>query len=161
MKIRTATLEDLDAIASLEAECFPPSEAATPEEFKERIKYYGNHFYLMFDENKLVSFVDGFVTDDPDLKDEMYANASLHDENGSWQMIFGVNTFPSYRRKGLAGELLKRMISQARDENRKGVVLTCKEKLIPYYSKFGFVDEGVSKYSTHGGVLWHQMRLTF
>ena len=39
----------------------------------------------------------------------------------------------------------------------KGIVLTCKEHLIPFYSEFGFVDEGISS-STHGNVLWHQMR---
>lgn len=43
---------------------------------------------------------------------------------------------------------------------RKGIVLTCKERLIGFYAQFGFVDEGVSV-STHGDVVWHQMRLTF
>ena len=37
MYIRTATIEDLDAIAQVEAECFPPTEAATSAEFKERV----------------------------------------------------------------------------------------------------------------------------
>ena len=41
-----------------------------------------------------------------------------------------------------------------------GVVLTCKDRLVHYYAKFGFADEGVSA-STHGDVVWHQMRLTF
>ena len=40
-------------------------------------------------------------------------------------------------------------------------MLTCKERLIPYYVKFGFKDEGVSDKSTHGNVVWHQMRLVF
>ncbi len=31
--------------------------------------------------------------------------------------------------------------------------------LLPFYAKFGFVDEGVSA-SVHGNVVWHQMRLT-
>ena len=70
--IRTATLKDLDAIAKVEATCFPVAEAATKEEFKERLEYYGNHFLLLFEEDKLVSFVDGFVTDQKDLTDEMY-----------------------------------------------------------------------------------------
>lgn len=47
-----------------------------------------------------------------------------------------------------------------REQKRSGLVLTCKEKLIPYYSKFGFVNEGVSE-SVHGNVIWYQMRLTF
>ena len=54
MLIRTATLDDLEAISAVEA----------------------------------------------DLTDDMYKNAQLHDENGEWQMIFGVNTLPSYRRHG-------------------------------------------------------------
>ena len=29
MLIRTATIEDLDAVTAVEAECFPPAEAAT------------------------------------------------------------------------------------------------------------------------------------
>ena len=161
MNIRYATMADLDDIASVEAECFPVLEAATKEEFEQRIKYYGNHFWLMFDDDKLIAFVDGFVTDEADLTDEMYENASMHDENGAWQMIFGVNTLPEYRRCGYAKELIKKAILDARKQNRKGLVLTCKESLVPYYSKFGFVDEGITDKSTHGNVLWHQMRLDF
>ena len=108
-----------------------------------------------------MSFVDGMVTDEPDLTDEMYAHASLHNERGAWQMIFGVNTVPSCRRQGYAGILLQAAIDAARQQKRKGLVLTCKDKLVHYYASFGFVDEGVSDKSVHGGVVWHQMRLTF
>lgn len=161
MNIRYATMADLDDIASVESECFPVLEAATKEEFEQRIKYYGNYFWLMFDEGKLIAFVDGFVTDEADLTDDMYENASMHNENGAWQMIFGVNTLPEYRRCGCAKELIKKAILDARKQNRKGLVLTCKESLVPYYSKFGFIDEGITDKSTHGNVLWHQMRLDF
>jgi ATP-binding cassette subfamily B multidrug efflux pump len=161
VNIRYATMADLDDIASVESECFPVLEAATKEEFEQRIKYYGNHFWLMFDDDKLIAFVDGFVTDEADLTDDMYENASMHNENGAWQMIFGVNTLPEYRRCGYAKELIKKAILDAGKQNRKGLVLTCKESLVPYYSKFGFVDEGITDKSTHGNVLWHQMRLDF
>ena len=129
MNIKYATTEDITAIAEVEAECFPPAEAATEEEFMERIRYYGNHFWLMYEAEKLIAFVDGFVTDEADLTDEMYEKAEMHNENGAWQMILGVNT--------------------------------CKEKLVSYYAKFGFLDEGVSEKSTHGNAEWHQMRLAF
>ena len=92
--------------------------------------------------------------------DEMYEKADLHEEQGDWQMIFGVNTIPAYRRCGLAEQLLKRAIADAKTQGRKGLVLTCKDKLIHYYAKFGFENEGVSE-STHGNVVWNQMRLTF
>ena len=158
--IRTATPNDLDAITAVEASCFPAAEAATREEFAGRLAHYASHFWLLFEDGKLVSFVDGFVTDAPDLTDEMYADASLHNEDGAWQMIFGVNTLPAYRKQGLAGQLLRRAIADAKTQGRKGLVLTCKDKLVHYYASFGFVSEGISS-STHGGVVWYQMRLTF
>lgn len=161
MEIRTAKMTDLDAVAAVEAECFPAAEAATKEEFQERIKYYGNHFWLMFEHEKLVAFVDGFITDTRDLTDEMYENAKLHNENGAWQMIFGVNTIPEYRRKGYAGQLIRRAIEDAKKQGRKGLVLTCKDELVPYYAKFGFVNEGITDKSVHGNVAWNQMRLVF
>lgn len=160
MEIRKATSADVEAVAAVEAACFPAAEAATEAEFRDRLVVYGNHFLLLFDEDRLVGFIDGFVTDEKDLRDEMYADASLHDEQGAWQMIFGLNTVPPYRRRGCAGRLIEALKTEARKEGRKGIVLTCKDKLVPYYARFGFVSEGVSG-STHGGVTWYQMRLAF
>ena len=158
MEIRKGTLKDLEAIAAVEAACFPAAEAATAEEFAGRLQQYGDHFWLLWEGERLLAFVDGFCTDWPDLTDEMYADASLHRENGAWQMIFGVNTIPACRRQGYAGQLLQQAIADARAQGRKGLVLTCKEALVHYYAKFGFVSEGISG-STHGGVVWYQMRL--
>lgn len=160
MKIRTATIADIDAIAKVESLCFPQAEAATREQIAERVKAYGNHFWLMLDEGKLIAFVDGMVTDETDLTDEMYEKADMHNEQGQWQMIFGVNTIPEYRRNGYAGELIKRAIADAKEQGRKGLVLTCKDKLVRYYAKFGFENEGVSE-SEHGNVVWNQIRLEF
>lgn len=161
MRIRIAQMDDVDAVAAVEKECFPPAEAATREEFAERILHYGNHFWLMFDGDKLAAFVDGFVTDAPDLTDEMYERADMHNEAGAWQMIFGVNTMPEYRRRGLAGELIRCAIDNALEAGRKGLVLTCKDELVHYDAGFGFKDEGITDKSTHGNVAWHQMRLEF
>jgi len=160
MEIRYANLSDLDFVAAVEEECFPPAEAATRESLAARLTAYPKHFWLLFDGEKLVSFVDGMVTDEKDLTDEMYENASMHNEAGAWQMIFGVNTIPSYRKRGCAGQLVLRAIEDARVQGRRGLVLTCKDAIVHYYAKFGFVNEGVSP-SVHGGVVWYQMRLTF
>ena len=162
MHIRTAVMADLPVVTAVEAACFPAAEAATEADFAKRLAVYPNHFWLMEDDNgTLVSFVNGLVTDEPHLRDEMYADVSFHDENGAWQMIFGVNTIPDCRRKGYAGLLIQRAIDDARKQGRKGLVLTCKPKLVSYYGRFGFVDEGVSEKSVHGKAVWHQMRLTF
>lgn len=161
MEIRHATKHDISAISEVEAKCFPPSEAASEKAFTERIENYGNHFWLMYENDKLIAFVDGFVTDESDLTDEMFADATMHNENGAWQMIFGVNTLPEYRNNGYASELLRRAIGEAKEQGRKGVVLTCKDKLLPFYARLGFVDEGITDKSTHGNAVWHQMRIIF
>lgn len=160
MTIKKATLADLEAITAVEAACFPAAEAATREDFQKRLAVYPDFFWLLYDDGQLISFVDGMVTDEPDLRDEMYENASLHNTDGAWQMIFGVNTLPQYRKQGCAGRLISQAIADARSQGRKGLVLTCKEHMLRYYSKFGFVNEGISG-SVHGNVVWYQMRLTF
>lgn len=160
MIIRTATIQDLDAVAALEAACFPPAEAASKESFRERLSVFGDHFWLLFDGDVLVSMVNGMVTDLPDLTDEMYHDAAVHDPKGAWQMIFGVDTHPDYQRKGYAERVLNHVIAQVKERGRAGLVLTCKEELLHYYSKFGFVSEGLST-SDHGGAVWYQMRLSF
>ena len=161
MEIRLAAMDDLAAVTALEAVCFPPAEAAQEDSFRARLAAYPNHFWLLEDEGRLVSFVNGLVTDAYDLTDEMFDDASYHNENGAWQMIFGVVTHPDYQHRGCAENLLRCVVEQARQQGRKGLVLTCKERLVAYYAGFGFADEGVTGKSTHGGAVWHQMRLRF
>lgn len=160
MNIRIATIEDLQVIAAVELKCFPEAEAASESDFKKRLTVYPNHFWLLEDDGKLVGFVNGMVTNESILRDEMFKDANLHNGNGQWQMIFGVNTIPEYRRQGCAEKIINKVIADAKEQGRKGLVLTCKEKLLDYYAKFGFKNEGISE-STHGGVVWYNMRLTF
>lgn len=160
MHIRTATMDDLDAVTAVEAACFPAAEAATRDEFAARLAVYPNHFWLLEEDGRLVSFINGLVSDEPTIRDEMFADAAFHNEHGAWQMVFGVNTLPEYRRRGLAGEVMRQVIADARSQGRKGCVLTCKDRLVHYYETFGYRSEGVSS-STHGGAVWYDMRLTF
>lgn len=179
-RIRTATPADIDALDAIERECFPPAEAATREALAARLQQYPDHFWLLEvpvdphhaashhtapspttpHDMRIVSFVNGMTTDEPHLLDAMYDDATMHDPSGSWQMIFGVDTLPAFRRHGYAGTLLKRVIDDARKDGRSGVVLTCKDRLVHYYASFGFIDEGISE-STHGDVIWHEMRVRF
>ncbi|MBQ8935268.1 MAG: GNAT family N-acetyltransferase [Oscillospiraceae bacterium] len=159
--IRTAVPADLDGLATVEETCFPPEKAASRETLQRRLERYSGHFLLLLEEERLIGFINGFVTDSPDLTDDMYTHAELHNENGAWQMIFGLNTLPEYRRQGCAAQLLRRMIEDAAAQGREGLVLTCRDELIHYYAKFGFMNEGVTAKSTHGGVRWNQMRLRF
>lgn len=160
MEIRTATLQDLDAVAALEAACFPPAEAATRQSLEKRLKVFGQHFLLLTEGDELIGFINGMATDRPDLEDCMYEQADLHNEQGTWQMIFGLDVREQDRCHGYGARLIRAMADHARSQGRQGLVLTCKEYRLAYYSKLGFVDEGFCG-SVHGGVRWHQMRLTF
>lgn len=165
-KIRHAHSGDVEKLSELESLCFPTAEAASRESLEKRVNAFPNHFWLLFDcdengtEKELVSFINGLVTNQKDLTDEMYDNSLLHDENGDWQMIFGVDTSPRFQHKGFASRVMERVIADSKRDGRKGIVLTCKEKLRTFYEKFGFKSEGVSN-STHGGVVWLQMRILF
>lgn len=161
-RIRTASTADLDAIAALEAACFPPAEATDRETIAARLAAYPDHVWLAVEDGpeRLVAGVNGMCTDLPDLTDEMFSRAELHEPDGAWQMIFSVATAPDRRGEGLAGALVRHAIEDARAGGRRGVVLTAKPELVGFYARLGFRDEGVSQGSTHGGAVWHQMRLT-
>ncbi len=158
--IRPAVESDADKIAELERLCFPVEEAASNADFADRLKVYAEHFLLLELDDVLIAMINGMVTDEPDLNDEMYHNAGMHNENGKWQMIFGLESHPDFRKQGYAALLIEKFIEEAKKQNRFGLVLTCKETLIHYYEKFGFVNEGISC-SEHGNVVWYQMRKTF
>lgn len=160
MSVRHAVPSDLDALARIEALSYPPEEGASRESIEKRLAAFGSRFWLFEEEGRIRGFINGMLTDETSLRDEMYDNAGLHNPEGKWQMIFSVVTDPEFRGCGVASRLMEKVVADCREEQRAGIVLTCKERLIPFYSRFGFKDEGVST-SEHGGVVWHEMRLTF
>lgn len=82
MKIREATIRDLDKVTEVERICFPETEAAARESFYDRLTCYPNHFWLLEDGDNLIGFLNGLVTDRKHLEDQMYEDAFIHDENG-------------------------------------------------------------------------------
>jgi ribosomal protein S18 acetylase RimI-like enzyme len=158
--IRTVTPSDLDIVTQIEAECFPQAEAAPRSSFADRIKLFPSHFFLLEADGVAAGFINGMVTSQPTISDTMFADASLHEEAGDWQSVFGLDVLPAFRHRGFAAKLMEHLIAHARQEGRRGVILTCKEHMIGYYQRFGFVDNGISA-STHGGAVWHDMTLRF
>lgn len=104
--------------------------------------------------------VNGMVTHSSVITDSMYDNACLHQEEGEWQTVFGLDVLPQYRCRGYGGQLMQHLVTHAKEQGRKGCILTCKQGLIPYYQRLGYQQEGVSQ-SIHGGAVWYDMRLIF
>ena len=158
--IRNAKKEEAALLAQIEAECFPAAEAAGKQDIEARMDVFEDCFFVAETNGKIVGFINGAVAKEASLPDQMYHDASLHDPNGAYQTVFGLDVLPAYRRNGIAGRLLERMILHARECQRKGVVLTCKDHLVHYYAGFGFKHCGVAD-STHGGAKWNEMKLLF
>ena len=74
--------------------------------------------------------------------------------------IGGVATLPEHQHRGYASLLMERVIADSRAQGRRGCVLTCKDRLVGFYERFGYVNLGVSA-SEHGGAVWYDMRLEF
>lgn len=160
-QIRNATLKDLDAITAVESTCFPSAEAADKNSFKLRIKTFPESFFLAETiDGQIIGFINGCMTNEPVLKDELYHNVSLHNPAGDYQTIFGLDVLPAYRRQGIAAALMNHLIEISKKRQKKGMILTCKDHLIHYYETFGYKHQGVSN-STHGGAIWNDMLLRF
>ena len=160
MTIRHATIDDLDIISLIETASFHKTEAAKKEEIKERLELNGDFFWLLDDCGEVLAFIHGLPTNAVNLTDDMFHTPEKYDVNGAWLMLLSVATHPFYRYRGYAQRVMRQVIADSQNQRRKGLVLTCKEHLIPFYQKFGFRSEGKSA-STHGGAVWYQMRLTF
>ena len=100
------------------------------------------------------------MTNERTIRDEMFEDSSLHTPDGRYQSIFGLDVLPEYRCQGIAADLMNHLIDDARKKGRKGLILTCKDRLIHYYEKFGYRNLGVSA-SVHGGAVWYDMLLEF
>lgn len=160
IQIRTVKPEDLDLVTAVEAECFPEAEAAGRADFERRIKTFPESFLIAEKAGRIIGFINGCVTDETAICDEMYEDEAFHRADGAYQSVFGLDVIPGERNQGVAELLMRALMERAREAGRKGMILTCKDRLIHYYEKFGYVNGGVSG-SVHGNAVWYDMRLEF
>ena len=106
MSIRHALPADVDTLADIEAASYPSAEGASRQSIAGRVAVYPDCFWLLDEGGEVKAFVNGFVTDMPDLTDEMYDDPHLHTPKGAWQMIFSVVTAPAHRHEGCASRVL-------------------------------------------------------
>ncbi len=154
---RTIRPEETEQAIHIEAICFPPNEACKREHMIPRVAAAADFFWVAEDEEtgKIAGFINGIATDETAFRDEFFTDASIHDPTGRNLMILGLDVLPEYRGQGLSRKLVHRYRSQFLS---KRLVLTCLEKLVPMYAKFGFRDLGQSA-SVWGGEHWHEMDL--
>lgn len=157
-EIRKVRPEDVDGAAYVESICFPAAEAAGRDALEKRIQAFPDSFFVAVDNGQIIGFINGAVTDSRVIRDEMYEEIGLHNPKGAYQSVFGLDVLPEYQRRGIAADLMKHLIEEAGKCGRKGLILTCKDRLIPFYEKFGYRNMGLSE-SVHGNAVWYDMIL--
>ena len=78
------------------------------QDIEARMDVFEDCFFVAETNGKIVGFINGAVAKEASLPDQMYHDASLHDPNGAYQTVFGLDVLPAYRRNGIAGRLLER-----------------------------------------------------
>ena len=158
IKIEQAKAEDLKDIANIEAICFPQTEAGGYEEFVKRYEVFGENFLVARKDDQIVGFINGNETSQRYLPDCFYSDASLHDPKGIYMTVFGIDVLPTYQHQGIASMLMHAYIDLARKKGKEGIILTCKDRLLPFYESFGY-KKLQDSLSSHGGAKWNDMFL--
>ncbi|WP_436861635.1 GNAT family N-acetyltransferase [Staphylococcus caeli] len=155
-KFRNVRLQDLKEILKIENKGFTPEEAATEEALIERIENINDTFIIAEINGKIAGYVNGPVINQEYITDDLFESIGKNQEQGGYIAILGLVVSEQYRNQGLAGKLLNELEKLAKVNNRKGITLTCKSTLIPFYEKYGYVNYGTSE-SEHGGIKWFNL----
>jgi ribosomal protein S18 acetylase RimI-like enzyme len=155
---RTIRFDEADEAAEIEQICFPPHEACSKENMKERVKIAPELFLVAIDRStgKMAGFLNGLATDETIFRDEFFTDASLYNPKGKNVMLLGLDVLPEHRLQGLATELVNQYAKAEQANNRNKLILTCLDAKVKMYEKMGFVDQGLAN-STWGGEEWHEM----
>ncbi len=157
-EFRTIRPDESSQAVLIEQICFPPNEACSEKNMKERIARAPELFLVAVDKatGKIAGFLNGLATDEEVFRDEFFTDASLYNPAGKNIMLLGLDVLPEYRMQGLAREIVRQYKLREREKGRHMLLLTCLKEKVQMYEKFGFVDKGIAN-STWGGEEWHEM----
>jgi ribosomal protein S18 acetylase RimI-like enzyme len=154
--LRNVQTKDLEQLLVIEKEGFSIEEAATKEAFIERIRLIADTFIVAEKNGEIVGYINGPIILQPYITDDLFKNIKENPSSGGYQSILGLAVSKKARNQGVAKILIKKMEELVEVNSRKGITLTCKQELVSFYEKFGFVNHGLSQ-SQHGGVSWYNM----
>jgi ribosomal protein S18 acetylase RimI-like enzyme len=156
INIRQVTANDLDACHVVETACFPPMEAAEKETIALRIAQFPQGFLVAELDGQIAGMLNSGCTNKEDFSNEELKKLIGHDADGRNLVVFSLAVHPKYQKHGIAKRLMLRFFEDAKKLEKEKVLLLCKQELIGYYQRLGFVYLGESK-SLHGGSVWHEM----
>lgn len=156
ISLRNVVLTDLEQLLFIENEGFSIEEAATKEAFLERIQLIPDTFIVAEKEGEILGYINGPVISQRYITDNLFKEIKTNPKRGGYQSVLGLAVSEQARHQGIAKILIKKMEELVKENERGGITLTCKQELVSFYEKFGFINHGRSD-STHGGVTWYNM----
>lgn len=154
--LRNVQAADLEQLLLIENEGFPIEEAATKEAFVQRIQLIADTFIVAEADGKIVGYMNGPIIPQPYITDDLFKEIKENPKRGGYQSILGLAVSRQVRGQGMTKVLMKKMEELVIRNEREGITLTCKQELISFYEKLGFVNHGISE-SAHGGVTWYNL----
>ena len=156
ISLRNVQITDLDQLLFIEDEGFSIEEAATKEAFVERIQLIADTFIVAEKEGEILGYINGPIIYEPYITDDLFEEIKENPKRGGYQSILGLAVSKQARNQGIAKILIEKMEELIEENEREGITLTCKQELVSFYEKLGFVSHGMSE-SKHGGVSWFNL----
>ncbi|MEK5080757.1 GNAT family N-acetyltransferase [Solibacillus sp. FSL W7-1436] len=154
--LRNVQQTDLEELIIIENEGFTKEEAATREAFVERIQLIADTFIVAEKDGEIIGYINGPVISQRYITDDLFEQINENPKKGGYQSILGVAVSKKTRNQGIARMLINQLEQLVKENGRQGITLTCRQELVSFYEKLGFVNEGTSE-SQHGGVSWYNM----
>ena len=142
MIIRRVTMDDLEEVVNLESAAFKMTKDQPTNDRIGRIENYPDTFLVAQEDGKVIGHIFGPAFNKRYIEDELYFNNHPNQKDDRYQMILSLAVLPAYRKQGIATKLIEALAQEARKQNRQAISLTCLPKLIKFYEKRGFHNEG-------------------
>ncbi|GAT17755.1 GNAT family N-acetyltransferase [Secundilactobacillus silagei] len=156
LTFQPAKPNQLSAIMTIENQGFTPDEAATKPSMAERIDRISDTFIVASQDQQVLGYVVGPASDERYLSDDLYAHLTANKPSDRYQTVLSLAVAKSARDQHIGSQLLAELAQVAHAQNRTAITLTCLKKLVPFYERNGYVNEGVSD-SAHAGETWYNM----
>ncbi|MFC6180255.1 GNAT family N-acetyltransferase [Lactiplantibacillus daowaiensis] len=157
MTFAPAQAADLTEIMAIEQAGFTPDEAASETSMAQRIATISDTFIVAKDDQGHVAgYIVGPASDARYITDDLFAAVTPNVATANYQTVLSLAVAPNTQGSGLGSQLLAELARVAKAQHRAGITLTCLQRLVPFYEKNGYTNEGQAD-SDHAGEVWYNL----
>lgn len=153
---RIASASDLDLLYEAEKRCFK-GDSLNEEDLEAMLEHFPEHFLLLYKDDVFLGYLISCPSSLERFEDILFQGKACEEE-GYHLYLLGLGVLPEHQGKGYGRILIERLKEEALKQKREKIILTCKEDLVPFYSRYGFETAGDSL-SSFAGKRWKEMTL--